>query len=227
MTAGVRQGCPLSPLLYAVCAELLIERIRMELPSAVIRAYADDTAVLVQNLWEDTPTLARIFTDFGNISNLQLNLNKTVVIPLFPNPDLSTVQNRLSQSVPSWSAVQFSYYAKYLGFILGPEAGDKGWKDPVTKFLQRAQAWSDRQLGLYCTTTSYNVFASSVLTYLAQLLPPPKAGLGCRKRSNAQDRTRRKRVDFPHRPYLVTQINWAPTFLDILGAHSPSCTNQS
>ena len=54
MTAGVRQGCPLSPLLYAICAELLIERFRMEIPSAVIRAYADDTAVLVQNIWTDT-----------------------------------------------------------------------------------------------------------------------------------------------------------------------------
>ena len=58
MTAGVRQGCPLSPLLYAICAELLIERIRMELPSAVVRAYADDTAVLVQNIWIDIPTLS-------------------------------------------------------------------------------------------------------------------------------------------------------------------------
>ena len=77
MTAGVRQGCPLSPLLYAICAELLIERIRLEIPSAAIRAYADDTAVLIQNLWTDASVLARIFTDFGNMFNLRLNLNKT------------------------------------------------------------------------------------------------------------------------------------------------------
>lgn len=38
MNAGVRQGCPLSPVLFAVCAELLIERIRHRLPSALVRA---------------------------------------------------------------------------------------------------------------------------------------------------------------------------------------------
>ena len=173
MTAGVRQGCPLSPLLYAICAELLIERIRMELPSAVIRAYADDTAVLVQNLWTDIPILARIFSDFGNMANLRLNLSKTVVIPLFPQPDLASVKATLTRSVPNWSSAQFSYDARYLGFFIGPEANNKSWKEPTTKFRQRAQAWSDRQLGLYCTATSYNVFALPVLTYLAQILTPP------------------------------------------------------
>ena len=39
--------------------------------------------------------------------------------------------------------------------------------------MQRAQAWSDRQIGLHCIMTCYNVFALSVLTYVAQLLPPP------------------------------------------------------
>ena len=102
MSTGVRQGCPLSPLLYAICAELLIERIRMELPSAVIRAYADDTAVLIQNLWTDTSTLAKIFADFGSMSNLHLNLSKTVVIPLFPQPSLTAVKNQLTQATPSW-----------------------------------------------------------------------------------------------------------------------------
>ena len=135
---------------YAVCAELLIDCIRMELPSAVVRAYADDTAVIVQNLWTDTPKLAKIFAEFGNIANLHLNLSKTVVIPLFPQPNLAAVKSKLTQTTPSWATVQFAYHARYLGFILGPEAGDKSWKDPTDKFLQRAKAWSDQQIGLHC-----------------------------------------------------------------------------
>ena len=100
MTAGVRQGCPLSPLLYAVCADLLIERIRQKLPSAVVRAYADDTAVLVQDLWTDAPVLAAIFKDFEKMSNLRLNLNKTIVVPLFPLPSLSVAKGTLIERVP-------------------------------------------------------------------------------------------------------------------------------
>ena len=173
MSTGVRQGCPLSPLLYAVCAELLIERIRMEIPSAIVRAYADDTAVLIQNLWTDTPTLARIFADFGNMANLHLNLSKTVIIPLFPQPNLETVKSKLVHNIPTWATVQFAYHARYLGFILGPESSDKSWKDPTDKFIKRAQAWADQQIGLHCTMTCYNVFALPVLTYIAQLLPPP------------------------------------------------------
>ena len=177
MSTGVRQGCPLSPLLYAICAEILIERIRMEIPSAIVRAYADDTAVLLQDLWRDTPILAKIFADFGSMSNLHLNLNKTVIIPLFPQPALATVKKTLTRLIPNWSAVQFAYSARYLGFILGPGADDQSWKDPTNKFLQRAQAWSDRQIGLHCTLTCYNVFALPVLTYIAQLLAPPQQTL--------------------------------------------------
>ena len=172
MTAGVRQGCPLSPLLYAVCADLLIERIRHKLPSAVVRAYADDTAVLIQSLWRDAPILAQIFEEFEKMSNLKLNLSKTVVVPLFPTPSLLEAKASLTSTVPSWSAAKFAYHAKYLGFLLGPTAQDKSWQDATLKFQRRAHTWSDQQIGLHCTVIAYNVFALSVLTYIAQLTPP-------------------------------------------------------
>ena len=130
--------------------------------------------MLIQNLWTDAPVLAQVFQEFGSISNLLLNLGKTVVIPLFPTPNLAQARSKLSAILLSWESVQFNYYAKYLGFLLGPEAGDKGWLEPKSKFLQRAVTWADQHLGLYCTALSYNVFALPVLTYLTQLSTPPK-----------------------------------------------------
>ena len=175
MTAGVRQGCPLSPLLYAVCADLLLERIRTTISTAVTRAYADDTAVIIQDILAEAPILAQIFQEFGNISNLHLNINKTVVIPLFPTPGIAATRDNLIHLIPTWSNVQLEYYAKYLGFMIGPDSSCRSWKDPTEKYQQRATTWTNLHLGLHCTAVSYNTFALPVLTYIAQLgMPPPE-----------------------------------------------------
>ena len=44
MTSGVRQGCPLSPLIYALIAEDLLDVLEDKIPGVFIRAYADDAA---------------------------------------------------------------------------------------------------------------------------------------------------------------------------------------
>ena len=48
----------------------------------LVRGYADDTAVVVSQLGEAAVPLQELFQEFARVSGLQLNLAKTIVIPL-------------------------------------------------------------------------------------------------------------------------------------------------
>ena len=126
MDAGVRQGCPLSPLLYAIVAEVLLDRIEKECPDMLVRAYADDTAVVTTDFQRDAPKLQRIFEEFGRISGLHLNGSKSVVIPLSVGT-LDAFRTRLTDVVPDWNNMMVAYSGTYLGFSVGPQKKDQSW----------------------------------------------------------------------------------------------------
>ena len=70
-TSGVRQGCPLSPLLFAAVADVLLRRLASCLPENIIRAFADDTGMVTNNFLQDADLIMSIFTEFATISNLK------------------------------------------------------------------------------------------------------------------------------------------------------------
>ena len=89
ISRGIRQGCPLSALLFIIVAEILANRIRTneevsgiqvqidnETHKLKITQLADDTTLFLKNATE-IPTVIKIVEEFGNYSGLKLNKKKT------------------------------------------------------------------------------------------------------------------------------------------------------
>ena len=75
-TRGVTEGCPCSPLLFAIVYELLIKCLIAKYPDTFV--YVDDVAIIVKDYCE----LERLLTDlsaWGSQIGIQFNTNKTQV----------------------------------------------------------------------------------------------------------------------------------------------------
>ena len=91
---GVRQGDPLSPLLFVIAIDLLQKILDLAMEEGhlvkfkgkqvVMRTsiYADDTAIFVKPYKKDVTALADILTKFGEVSGLKTNVQKSSVIPI-------------------------------------------------------------------------------------------------------------------------------------------------
>ena len=82
---GVRQGCPLSGVLFVLGIELLsraikndptIKGIQVNKHELKISQYADDTAVFVRDL-DSVVSLLKVLNEFKELSGLEINTTKT------------------------------------------------------------------------------------------------------------------------------------------------------
>ena len=101
---GIRQGCPLSPLLFAVASDILLRRLDRAPPGACIRAYADDLAVSTQNALSMLNMMENLFNEYAAISGLHLNIPKTVFIPLHTYNE-QTLRQAIHGAAPSWGGI--------------------------------------------------------------------------------------------------------------------------
>jgi hypothetical protein len=176
MACGVRQGCPISPMLFAAAVDVLLRRLQTKIDGAEVRAFADDIGPIVQDWARDCGTAQTIFKEFATMSGLELNIPKTVCIPLWPE-GIEEIQADPVHNSSDWAALKITDHSKYLGFSSGPGKGDSSWDQPLSKYTKRVCRWRWVEAGLQFATVAYNTLALSTLLYIAQLEVPPKAVL--------------------------------------------------
>ena len=108
LSRGIRQGCPISALLFILVAEILSIKLRSDknITGILLRGVeykicqlADDTTIFMKNL-KSLQYAISLFQDFQKCSGLKLNLEKSEIIPLGPSRvhhiELPEVVNKLS-----------------------------------------------------------------------------------------------------------------------------------
>jgi len=172
MFCGVRQGCPISPLLFVAAVDLLLRRLQQKIPSGITRAFADDIGMVMEEWDRDGRRARAIFDEFAIMSGLELNLPKTVVIPLWPK-GFNELTKQKNDGDFFWDSVAVAKEGKYLGYSSGPGKGDSSWQGAVKKYLARTRKWQQIGAGVQFATLAYNTFAFSTLSFIAQLECPP------------------------------------------------------
>ena len=173
MSSGVRQGCPLSPLLFVLAADVLLRRLESQFPMCTTRAFADDIVMIVTDVWKLAGGILHTFREFASLSGMNLHLGKTVVVPLWVC-GLHTICRRIRNDLPQWAGVKVDHSAVYLGVGIGPGRQVNFWDHAVLKYSQRAAKWQAVKAGLQYDIRIYNTFAISVLAYLWQFSEVPE-----------------------------------------------------
>lgn len=173
---SVRQGCPLSALLYAMVAEPMAQLIKfnsqikgIELPGSglcTIQQFADDTTITVKSM-TCVENVIDMINLYGRASGAKINLKKSEI--MFINMD-----------EPQQLELQFKIqrrYMKILGVDIGKdyeEARDNTWTEIINRMQKCLTYWKFRDLKIKGKVIVVNSLIMSKVNYVLAVLDLPK-----------------------------------------------------
>ena len=171
---GVRQGCPLSALLYVLIAEVFAANVRCD-PAIKgvtvgktefkIIQYADDTTLLLQGN-QSSLAIENHIANYEKASGAKINKDKSEGLWL------GSFKNRPDSPLGfNWKKKTL----KILGLYFGTEDTNKlNWEPKVSKFIKTLDLWKSRDLTFRGKAVVVNQLASSALWYTASVFPIPQ-----------------------------------------------------
>jgi ribonuclease HI/exonuclease III len=176
---GVKQGCPLSPLLFALIMEVLdnalllppkndINKIHPDIDGAL---FADDACYASPNLAKHIPHFHRTITLFGKATGLRIHIKKSTIVK-------ARMTSRTTKSITTaltncgWKDITVSPHFKWLGTIIGSKINTKKiFNNALTKFKDRINHYLPlkKHYSLPNRIMIANVFLLTIFSYLYQI----------------------------------------------------------
>lgn len=175
---SVRQGCPLSAMLYVLCAEPLYQAISTELigdgikiplteSESIMYQHADDSTITISNILAIQKVLDT-FNLYGKASGAKLNLDKSEILPL------GRGREKINSNTANFRVV--NGILEVLGVFLGPrfeECEKLNWNKKITQTKSLLGWWKQRQLTLNGKAIVLNSLIMSKYWYTLYTQPLP------------------------------------------------------
>ena len=173
---GVRQGCPLSGLLFVIGIELFVRALKKDTEIKGIKVdqneikstqYADDTTVMVSDC-DSVLRLLTLLEEFRQVSGLEINTGKTEAMWL------GTWKNRTEKPFGfKWPQEPVLALGVYFSYDL-ERANVLNFEEKLIELERTLNNWKRRKLTLIGKINIVKTLGLSKLIYSASLLPMPK-----------------------------------------------------
>ena len=175
LTRSVRQGCPLSPLLYILSLEPVLNQIRKDstiygcpIPGnrnspPKLSAYADDCKFVVRTD-DSVESIIKHYDKYSRFSGSKLNKDKTEVMYL----------GRWRDKENNPQNIKVVKKMTIFGIVFGIGTENENWKPVLNTIQKRLFFYYGRRLSLYGKAKLVNTLILTKVWYLATFYPPSK-----------------------------------------------------
>jgi exonuclease III len=168
---GIRQGCPISALLFILCTEVLARAVKcnsnissIQIKCAThaenttkIMQYADDSILFISDESGVKESLNTI-NAYSSVAGVKLNINKTEAIELGKH------------GLKEIHGIECKNMVRCLGIFVGKnkqECVKLNWHDKIEKMANLLKSWKRRQLSLFGKITVIKTLAIPKLVFSA------------------------------------------------------------